>query len=40
MSALLKKDIAFKCDDKALQSFEDIKDTISQAPVLISPDYS
>jgi hypothetical protein len=40
MSELLKKDIAFKWDDKALQYFEDIKDSISQAPVLISPDYS
>jgi hypothetical protein len=40
MSALLKKDIAFRWDDKALQSFGDIKDAISKAPVLISPDYS
>jgi hypothetical protein len=40
MSALIKKDIAFRWDDKALQSFEDIKDTFSQALVLISPDYS
>jgi len=40
MSALLKKDVAFRWDDKAIKSFEDIKDVISQAPVLISPDYS
>jgi hypothetical protein len=40
MSALLKKDIKFKWDDKYLQYFEDIKNAISQALVLISPDYS
>jgi hypothetical protein len=40
VSSLLKRDIAFRWDDKALQSFEDIKDTISQALVLISLDYS
>jgi hypothetical protein len=40
MSALLKKDVAFRWDDKAIKSFEDIKDAISQAPVLINPDYS
>ena len=40
MSALLKRDIAFRWDDKAIKSFEDIKDVISQAPVLIIPDYS
>jgi hypothetical protein len=40
MSAFLKKDISFRWDDKALQYFEDIKNSISQAPVLISPDYS
>jgi hypothetical protein len=39
MSAFLKKDIALRWDDKAIKSFEDIKDTISQAPV-INPDYS
>ena len=39
MSALLKKDIAFKWDDKGLQYFEDIKNAISQAPILISPDF-
>jgi hypothetical protein len=40
MSALLKKDISFRWDDKAIKSFEDIKDAISQAPILISRDYS
>jgi hypothetical protein len=40
MSALLKKDIAFSWDDKAIKSFKDIKDAISQASVLISPHYS
>jgi hypothetical protein len=40
MSALLKKDVAFRWDDKAIKSFEDIKYVISQAPILISPDYS
>jgi hypothetical protein len=40
MSALLKKDMAFRWDDKAIQSFEDIKDVVSQAPVLVSPEYS
>jgi hypothetical protein len=40
MSTLLKKDVAFRWDDKAIKYFEDIKDVISQVPVLISPDYS
>ena len=40
MNALLKRGIVFKWDDKSIKSFEDIKDAISQAPVLISPDYS
>jgi hypothetical protein len=40
MSALLKKDTVFRWDDKAIKSFEDIKDAISQAPILVSPDYS
>jgi hypothetical protein len=40
MSSLLKKDIAFRWDDKALKSFEYINDAISQALVLVSPDYS
>jgi hypothetical protein len=40
MSALLKKGVAFRWDDKAIKSFEDIKDAISQAPVLVNPDYS
>jgi hypothetical protein len=40
MSVLLKKDVTFIWDDKAIKYFEDIKDAISQAPVLISLDYS
>jgi hypothetical protein len=40
MSALLNKDTVFRWDDKAIKSFEDIKDAISQASVLISPNYS
>jgi hypothetical protein len=37
LSALLKKDIAFRWGDETSKSFEDIKDAISKAPVLISP---
>jgi hypothetical protein len=40
LSTLLKKDVSFKWDNKTNKSFEDIKDVISQAPVLISPDFS
>ena len=40
LSALLKKDVTFRWDDKTNKSFEYIKDVISQAPVLISPDFS
>jgi mRNA-degrading endonuclease RelE of RelBE toxin-antitoxin system len=40
MSELLKEDTIFRWDDKAIKSFEDIKDAISQAPILVSPDYS
>jgi hypothetical protein len=40
MSDLLKKYVDFKWDDKTINSFEDIKDVISQAPILINPDYS
>jgi hypothetical protein len=40
LSALIKKDVAFRWNDKTNKSFEDIKDAISQAPVLISPDFS
>jgi hypothetical protein len=39
MSALLKKDMVFKWDDKTIKSFEYIKDAISLSPVMISPDY-
>jgi hypothetical protein len=40
LSALLKKDVAFRWGDETNKSFEDIKNAISQAPVLISPDFS
>jgi ribonuclease HI/transposase InsO family protein len=40
LSALLKKDVAFRWGKDADKSFEDIKNAISQAPVLISPDFS
>jgi hypothetical protein len=40
LSVLLKKDVAFRWNDKTNKSFEDIKDVISQAPVLISPGFS
>jgi hypothetical protein len=40
LSALLKKDVVFRWDDKTNKSFKDIKYAISQAPVLISPYFS
>jgi hypothetical protein len=40
MSALLENDVAFRWDDKAIKSFEDIKDAISHAPILINLDFS
>jgi hypothetical protein len=40
LSALLKKDVAFRWGDETNKSFEDIKDAISQALVLINPDFS
>jgi hypothetical protein len=40
LSALLKKDVAFRWGDETNRSFEDIKNAISQDPVLISPDFS
>jgi hypothetical protein len=40
LSALLKKDVAFRWGDETNKSFEDIKNAISQAPVLISLDFS
>jgi hypothetical protein len=40
MNAFLKKDVTFRWDNNSLRSFEDIKDTITKAPVLVSPDYS
>jgi hypothetical protein len=38
--SVIKKDVAFKWGDETNKSFEDIKNAISQAPVLISPDFS
>jgi hypothetical protein len=40
LSALLKKDVAFRWGDETKKYFEDIKNAISQAPVLISHDFS
>jgi hypothetical protein len=40
LSALLKKDVAFRWGNETDIPFEDIKNAISQAPVLISPDFS
>jgi hypothetical protein len=40
MNALLKKDVTFIWDNNSLRSFEDIKDAITKAPVLVIPDYS
>jgi hypothetical protein len=39
LSDLLKKDVSFRWGDETNKSFEDIKNSISQAPVLISPDF-
>jgi hypothetical protein len=40
LSTLLKGGVAFRWNDNTNKSFEDIKDAISQAPVLINPDFS
>jgi hypothetical protein len=40
LSSLLKKYVAFRWGKEANKSFEDIKNAISQAPILISPDFS
>jgi hypothetical protein len=40
LSTLLKKDVTFRWDDKTNKTFEDIKEAISQALVLINPDFS
>jgi hypothetical protein len=40
LSALLKRDVSFIWGDTTNKSFEDIKNSISQAPVLINPDFS
>jgi hypothetical protein len=37
---LLKKDVKFEWNDESKRAFQDIKTTISEALVLISPDYS
>jgi hypothetical protein len=40
LSALLKKDVAFRWGNETNRSFEYIKNAISQAPILINPDFS
>jgi hypothetical protein len=40
MNALLKKDVLFKWDDDSRKTFKDIKEAITSAPVLVSPNYS
>jgi hypothetical protein len=40
LSALMKKDVAFRWGDTTNKSFEDIKNAISQSPILINPDFS
>jgi transposase InsO family protein len=37
---LLKKDVKFEWNDESKRAFESIKTAISEAPVLISPDYT
>ena len=37
---LLKKDVKFEWNDESKKAFQDIKTAVSEAPVLISPDYS
>ena len=37
---LLKKDVKFEWDEQGKKAFKEIKDAISKAPVLVSPDYS
>jgi hypothetical protein len=40
LSSLLKKDVSFRWGDETKKYFEDIKNSISQAPILISLDFS
>jgi hypothetical protein len=37
---LLKKNVKFERNDESKKAFQDIKTTISEAPILISPDYT
>jgi hypothetical protein len=37
---MIRKDAKFKWDDERKKAFNDIKTTISQAPVLRSPDFN
>jgi hypothetical protein len=37
---LLKKDVKFEWNDESKRAFESIKNAISEALVLISPDYT
>jgi hypothetical protein len=40
MNNFLKKDAAFKWDEAGRHSFQQTKDAITKAPVLVSPDFS
>jgi hypothetical protein len=37
---MLKKDVKIKWDTESRQSFEQVKRALTQAPVLISPDFT
>ena len=38
LNTLLKKDVYFKWNKEAKKEFEDVKEAITQAPTLVSPD--
>ncbi|KAH9290921.1 hypothetical protein KI387_035038, partial [Taxus chinensis] len=40
ITKMLKKNMAFKWTTEGKESFEEIKEAISQAPTLINPDFS
>lgn len=40
MTSLLKKDVTFRWSDLCHQSFEQLKDLLTQAPILQYPDFS
>jgi hypothetical protein len=37
---MLKKDVKIKWDSESRQSFEQVKQALTEAPVLISPDFT